>query len=86
MSSFEVTAKVDSKGRLLLPRKVRDTLRLNAGDTLFLKCESKSRIIRLAKAHNPFDVLAEEAESEFEAGKTMNIREHAKRRGIALDE
>lgn len=86
MSSFRTTARVDSKGRLLLPRKVRDSLSLNTGDTLFLHYESKSGIVRLAKASNPFDVLAKEAEKEFQAGKTVDIREYAKKRGIALDE
>ncbi len=80
------TAKVDSKGRLLLPRKLRESLGLNTGDTLFLQYESKSGIVKLAKASNPFDVLAEEAEKEFEAGKTTALRDYAKKLGIKLDE
>jgi AbrB family looped-hinge helix DNA binding protein len=86
MSSFQVSARVDSKGRLLLPRRVRDTLELKAGDTLFLRYESKSGIVRLAKVRNPFDVLVEEAEREYEAGETVNIRDHAKKPGFRRDE
>ena len=86
MGVFRATAKLDSKGRLLLPRKLRDSLSLNAGDTLFLQYESKSGVVRFAKASNPFDVLAEEAVKEYEAGKTMDLRDYAKTRGIKLDE
>ena len=86
MSSYRMTAKMDNKGRLLLPRKLRDSLRLSSGDTLFLQFESKSGIVRLAKASSPFDVLADEAEKELEAGRTTNIREYARKRGITPDE
>lgn len=86
MSNFQASTRMDSKGRLLLPRRVRDTMELKAGDTLFLRYESESGIVRLAKAPNPFDVLAEEAEREYEAGGTVSIRDHAKKRGLRRDE
>ena len=86
MSDYRMTAKMDSKGRLLLPRKLRDSLRLNSGDTLFLQFEPKSGIVKIAKASNPFDALADEAERELEAGRTTNIREYARKRGITPDE
>ena len=66
--------------------ELRDSLRSSSGDTLFLQFESESGIVRLAKASSPFDVLADEAEKELEAGRTTNIREYARQRGIAPDE
>ncbi len=47
---------LDSRGRITLPREVRNQLNLSPGDTLILRT-SGGRII-LEKASNPFERLA----------------------------
>jgi hypothetical protein len=44
-----------------------------------------SRTLQLAKAFNPFDVLAQHALAEYEAGRTKNIRQIAEELAIDLD-
>ena len=69
-----MTAKVDNKGRLSLPQDLRAMLHIEAGDIFFIETD-KNDIIRLAKAENPFDVLAKHALEQSEAGKTITLEE-----------
>jgi AbrB family looped-hinge helix DNA binding protein len=66
-------ARLDSKGRIMLPKRVRDHLGLHPGDTLFL--ELTDLTLRCAKAPNPFDRLAEHAVEQHKAGKTAKLRD-----------
>ncbi len=72
------TLRVDSKGRLTLPRGLRDELDIGPGDTVFF--EREGSVLRLAKAANPFDVLATGAVAEWRAGGTTSLRAHARNR------
>lgn len=74
------TAKVDAKGRLSIPAEIRGQIDMNPGDVYFL--DVKDSILRLAKAENPFDVLARQAIEEYKAGETMSIRDFAKGEGL----
>ncbi len=76
------TLKVDAKGRIMLPLAIRKSLRINAGDVLFLEKEETG--IHLAKAENPFDILIEDAVEQHKAGKTIELRAFAKKNGIKL--
>lgn len=76
-------AKVDSKGRLSLPAGIRSQAGVHPGDAYFIAIEGS--VIRLAKAINPFDALAEQAIDEYEAGETMRLRDLAEEEGIDLD-
>lgn len=76
-------AKVDAKGRLSIPANIRTRAGLQPGDVYFIAVEDSE--IRLAKAINPFDALADQAISEFNAGKTMTLRQFAQEEGIDLD-
>ena len=78
------TVRLDTKGRLTVPRHVREAVGLEAGDTLFL--DYSDGILRFAKAENPFDALTDEAIDEYRGGKTRSLREWAAERGIDLDE
>ena len=69
--------RMDDKGRVLIPAGVRKSMGLKAGDVLFVRREDKK--IRLVKAENPFDVLAERAVEEYKRGRTKNIRSIAKK-------
>lgn len=80
-----LTVKVDRKGRLLIPLSVRRGLDIKHGDMLFVDYDAERRIIRYAKAENPFDVLAEHALTEHRAGSTRTLRDFAAEHDIALD-
>ncbi|MDD2999593.1 MAG: AbrB/MazE/SpoVT family DNA-binding domain-containing protein [Candidatus Riflebacteria bacterium] len=69
-----MTAKVDNKGRLSLPQDLRALLHIEAGDVFFIETD-KNDVLRLAKAENPFDVLAKQAMEESKAGKTITLEE-----------
>ncbi len=77
-----MSLKVDSKGRIMLPIAIRKSLRINAGDVLFIEKEETG--IHLAKAENPYDILIEDAFEQHETGKTTGLRAFAKKNGIKL--
>jgi AbrB family looped-hinge helix DNA binding protein len=58
-----IAVRVDDKGRLTIPGKVRKRLDVKPGDTFFL--EHEGQVLRYAKAENPFDKLAARAVDEF---------------------
>jgi AbrB family looped-hinge helix DNA binding protein len=76
--------RVDAKGRLLIPQEMRSALDIHPGDTLFVEQEGK--VLRYAKADNPFDLLAEHALREYEAGKTKSLRDCTTENNIVLDD
>jgi len=82
----EKIVKADAKGRVTLPKAIRDELNVEDGTPFFVKFIREKGVVILAPAINPFDILAEQAMEEYEAGKTTNIEEYAKNHGINLDE
>jgi AbrB family looped-hinge helix DNA binding protein len=78
------TVKTDAKGRFLIPQDLRTQLGIQPGDIFFL--EVKEGVMRLAKAENPFDILAEHAIAEYRAGRTKSLRDFAIENAIALDD
>lgn len=80
-----LTVKVDLKGRFMIPRRVREGLGIEPGDTLFVDYDEERKLVHVAKAENPFDLLAEHALAERQAGRTRNLREFAAENDIALD-
>lgn len=79
----EVAVRVDNKGRLMIPKELRQELQVGPGDTLFIRC--KGKVLHCAKAENPFDLLAEHAIREDDAGLTISLRDFAREQGIDLD-
>jgi AbrB family looped-hinge helix DNA binding protein len=66
--------KVDERGRITLPKSMRDDMDIQDNATLFVRREGD--MIELAKADlNPFEVLGEHARREHERGNTRVIRE-----------
>lgn len=80
-----IGVRVDEKGRLTLPRNLRDEFHIQPGDMLFIDADSEKQTLQLAKAINPFDVLADHALAEWRAGRTKNLRDFAREEGIDLD-
>ena len=81
-----LTVRVDPKGRLTIPRQIREALGIEPGDTLFVESDQENGVLRYAKPENPFDILAEHAISEYRAGRTRNLRDFAAENGISLDD
>lgn len=74
-----------TKGQLLIPQPLRAALGIEPGDTLFVESEG-NRVLRYAKASNPFDMLAEQALTEHSEHRTKDLRTFANEHAIALDD
>jgi len=77
-----IILKLDEKGRLTLPLKMRKDYNIEPGDVFFVKPEKTG--IHLAKAENPFDVLAEHALYQYEQSNCVEIREFARKNKIKV--
>ena len=78
---------VDDRGRITLPRPLREQMDLEEGDTLVVHKEGEVvELARLDWEENPFDVLAKHAIEEHRKGNTISLEEVAEKRGLELDE
>ena len=82
----QVAVRIDHKGRVTLPKNIRQDLGVDVGDTVFLKYDPKDNQVRLAPAVSPFDILAEHAIKDYREGHTKTIEECAQEHGIRLNE
>jgi AbrB family looped-hinge helix DNA binding protein len=80
-----LTAKVDAKGRVSIPQRIREELEIGPGDTLFVEFDEEQKVLRYAKAQNPFEALARHAIEEWRSGRTRSIHDFAAEHGIDLD-
>ncbi len=80
------TVKVDSKGRLSIPREIREQLGIESGDVYFVEADSEHAVIHFAKAESPFGPIAQYAINEYHAGRTRSLREVAAEFGIDLND
>lgn len=79
---FAVTAQIDSKGRVRLPKKIQEAISVAPGDSVFLDVEwvsASTPTLRVAPAINPLvsilDDLADDAERAYRAGQTVRFRD-----------
>jgi bifunctional DNA-binding transcriptional regulator/antitoxin component of YhaV-PrlF toxin-antitoxin module len=79
---YEIILKLDARGRLTLPLKMRKDFNIEPGDVFFVKPEKTG--IHLVKIENPFDILAEHALHEYEQGNCIKIRELASKNKIKV--
>ncbi len=79
------SVRLDEKGRLTIPRQMRQMLQLGPADVVFLRLDPEQHTLQLAKAENPFDILAEHAMAEHAAGRTTRLEDVARELGIDLD-
>lgn len=71
---------IDSKGRLSLPRKIREELGLAAGDVLFVERDGDT--VRLAKAVNPLQAAVAEGVAEYRSGRRVALNRLAKKHRV----
>ncbi len=50
---MELTVTIDKAGRVVIPKEMRDELRLRAGDTLAIKCEAERLTLQPVHAGTP---------------------------------
>jgi AbrB family looped-hinge helix DNA binding protein len=77
------TVRIDEKGRITIPREVREELGVQPGSTLFMQQEGNT--LRFAPAENPFDDLAKYAIEQHRRGETRSLQDFAREHGIDLD-
>jgi len=69
----EGAAQIDSKGRLTIPRGVRQELGLEPGTVVYVR--SVGGFGRFGKATSPFEELAAAAVAEYRQGLTRSLRD-----------
>ncbi|MGM0502330.1 MAG: AbrB/MazE/SpoVT family DNA-binding domain-containing protein [Bacillota bacterium] len=85
MMEEKIVAKVDSKGRITIPKKIRESSGIDKGEILFIDAELGQ--VKLTRAvEDPVAKLKEYTEKEYEEGRTKNIRAYAKEQGLDLSD
>ncbi len=79
-----IPVRLDDRGRILIPRTIREALRAEPGDVFFIQQDENG--MRIMKGEDPFDALADDAIREDDAGETISFDEILRREGISLDE
>ena len=75
-----IAVKVDAKGKITLPKSIRDKIHVQTGDVVYVE-EDGNGGLRIIKG-NPFDVLAEDAIKQHREGKTIPLEEALRRLGL----
>jgi AbrB family looped-hinge helix DNA binding protein len=81
-----ISVSMDSKGRISIPKAVREQLHLEPGDVFFLDVAENKPEIRVAKAQVPFDNIADFARWALENGQTQSLQDVAAELGVTLDD
>lgn len=72
-TSHFTAARVDDRGRITIPKKVREALDIQEGDTCFIDFEQN--YVRVVRGENPFEALARDAVEQDERGETLSFDE-----------
>jgi bifunctional DNA-binding transcriptional regulator/antitoxin component of YhaV-PrlF toxin-antitoxin module len=80
-----MTAILDSKGRLVVPKQMRDRDALEDGDLFVVDPNSESGTITFVRVENPLVRLVAESRADYEAGNYQSIEEVAAELGVDLD-
>jgi len=79
------TTKVDQKGRITLPKKIREETGIKAGEVLFINAD-QGYVELIRAVEDPMVKLKNYTEKEFNERRTKNIRQYAREKGINIDE
>ena len=75
---------LDAKGRVSIPRELRERCGLEAGAVFFIEERDGDLVFR--QAENPFKVLADHAEAEYRAGRTVDFFDFVKKQETRSDD
>ena len=79
-----IIARVDSKGRLAVPKRIRDENAIEAGDLYVLQEDSEAGTITFVKVQKEVLKRIAEGEAEYKAGRTRSLDDVAAELGIDL--
>jgi len=79
------SVRVDKKGRLIIPKALREEMGVKEGDTFFVQRVGPS-VLQFARVENPFDVLAREAFKERRDGTAITLEQWAERENVSLED
>lgn len=79
-----IIARVDDKGRLVVPKKVREENEIEAGDLFVLREDSEAGTITFVKMQDEVLRRIAEGEAEYKAGLTRSLDDVAAELGIDL--
>jgi bifunctional DNA-binding transcriptional regulator/antitoxin component of YhaV-PrlF toxin-antitoxin module len=80
-----MTAILDSKGRLVVPKRMRDRDALEDGDLFIVDPDSAEGTVTFVRVESPLVRIVAESRAEYEAGNFQSIEEVAAELGIDLD-
>jgi AbrB family looped-hinge helix DNA binding protein len=81
----EIVAKVDDKGRVAIPKEIREASEIEKGEALFIDADlGQVKVTRAVK--DPMVKLKEYTEKEYKEGNTRDLKDYAQEKGIKLNE
>ena len=83
--SDKLVVKVDSRGRITIPKEARKAADIESGDVLFMNL-SPGKVELTRAIEDPLVKLAAYAENEYKKGNTQNLRYFAEKEEIKLNE
>jgi AbrB family looped-hinge helix DNA binding protein len=79
------TLRVDAKGRVLLPRELREESDIAPGDTILLVSDEQ-HALHIFKPETFIEGRIAEALAEYRAGETQSLEDLAAEWGVSLDD
>lgn len=79
------SVKMDGKGRLVVPKEVREALGVQEGDVFYLEYDAGEGTLVYAAAQNPLLQRLEEGRAEYRAGLTKSLDDVAAELGLTID-
>ncbi len=76
--------RLDSKGRLVIPKKLREREELENGDVFVVDPNSAAGTITFVKVENPLVKQIAESEADYAAGRYQSLEEVAAELGVNL--
>jgi AbrB family looped-hinge helix DNA binding protein len=80
-----MSVKLDNKGRLVVPKEVREAIGAEEGDVFFLDYDVFDGLLVFAAARNPLLQRIEEGRAEYKAGLTKSLDDVAAEMEITID-